>query len=747
MPSVRLRTRDGVDPRFVFKIRSSSGIGDEHILELRELEVLGQNAKSTYFVLAEDGGAAFRQALERYSQGEDVEGAAGELKSLYNKIDSIELYGVDDRSGPGIDSLPESGAVVLDITIWPSDDREEAELRLGLLELALQELDGRVITKSLSTRFTLARCDLPAEHVAELLELYVIESARTPPVPSIDPSDWLELDAQDLRAEWIPAATVGVLDDLPAANHPAFDGHVTVVQSPLELGRPWVTPSRHGSMVSGLVLNPDYARDLREGATVHLQGNVQAIRVLEPEPNGPSDATRFPPEAIPPVLIESSIRKLHSRGVRVFNLSFGYRDDFVADHIGEFSEMLDVLARELDIVVVVPTGNVSIPSNGEFATGHQVGRDYPSYVDRPEHRLTQPANAAIALTVGAIAVSDSASERNPPQVGRRAVAGVGHISPFSRTGPGHGTSEARLNKPDLVAAGGNVVVNDVGIVDLRDQGTGVLSTSVEAAGPMFYAGHGTSFASPTVAGDAAAVLQAYPGSSANLVRALVASSAQLPVGADHVSDEVTRHRRYGFGVVSRRDAVGSGPQRATMMFDGAIAVDTAVIHPVPVPTDFALPTSQSRRLRIALAYDPPVRRTRKEYTAATMALDAYRNVTLEDLQARLSAQDPNNRQPLYTGRRRLNSSYFRPPPKALKDATLQVQDWAPHKLDVDDGDTYFIVVTHSSRTWYRDRPDYPTQKYALTVTLVDESRIELDLIQSLTTAVTIPARVAQRVRT
>jgi len=707
---------------------------------------LGQNAESTYFVLAEDGGTRFREALERYAAGADVDGASGELKSLYNNIDSIELYGVADRTGPGISALPETGTVVLDITIWPSDDREEAELRMGLLELALQELDGEITARSVSTRFTLARCVLPTRHVAELLELYVIESARTPPVPSIDPSDWRELDAEDLDPEWTPSSPVGVLDDLPAENHPVFDGHVTIVEPVIELERAWIPASRHGTMVAGLVLNPDYARDLREGVIVHLQGDVRAIRVLEPEPNGPADATRFPPEAIPPVLVEDSIRRLYGQGVRIFNLSFGYRQDFTSNHIGEFSEMLDALARELDIVIVVPTGNVTIPIDGKFSTGHRVGRDYPVYVDRPEHRLTQPANAAIALTVGAISVSDAPTERVPAQLIRRAVARVGHIAPFSRTGPGHGTSKGRLNKPDLVAAGGNVVVNDVGLVDMRDQATGVLSVSLEKTGPMFYAGHGTSFASPTVAGDAAAVLQAYPGSSANLIRALVASSAQLPVGAGQISDEVTRHRRYGFGVVSRRDAVGSGPRRATMMFDGEVEVDTAVIHPIPIPRDFALPSSYGRRLRIALAYDPPVRRTRKEYTAATMTLDAYRNVAIEDLADRLSAQDPDNRQPLFHGRQRLASSHFRPPPTALKDATLQVQEWAPQRLDVDDGDTYFVVVTHSSRTWYRDRPDYRTQKYALTATLIDETRLELDLIQSLTTAVTIPARVSQRIR-
>ncbi|WP_248240682.1 hypothetical protein [Microbacterium kunmingense] len=100
---------DGVDPRFVFKIKSEAGFADDHTLSLRELEVLGTDDSATYFVLAEDGGRAFAAALERYGQGEDVEGGAGELKSLYNKIDSIAVYGPDDRRGPGVEDLPEVG--------------------------------------------------------------------------------------------------------------------------------------------------------------------------------------------------------------------------------------------------------------------------------------------------------------------------------------------------------------------------------------------------------------------------------------------------------------------------------------------------------------------------------------------------------------------------------------------------------------------------------------------------------------
>lgn len=734
--------RDGVDARFVFKIKSQAGFADDHTLNLRELEVLGTDDTATYFVLAEDGGTAFAAALQKYSEGEDVEGGAGELKSLYNKIDSISLYGPEDRRGPGIDGLPTSGLITLDVTIWPSRDMGECLHRLALLELHVNELNGELIARSAIPRFTAARVRLDASHLTSLLDLYVIESVRIPPIPFIDPSDWRGVDAEELGIEWNESAPIGVLDDLPASSHPLLDGHVHVHETPVALGRAWREPGPHGTMVAGIALAPDIAGDLRSGSTVHVSGSIEAIRVLEPI-DGTLDGTQFPPEALPASLVVNSIRRLHAEsGVRVFNLSFGFDRDYGASHIGEFSEMLDELARELDIVIVVAAGNISIPLDGVLASGHHVGNDYPSHLHTLEHQLAQPANAAIVVTVGGIAASDAPAERNPPRLGDRAIAPVGHVSPFSRTGPGHGQLASRINKPDFVAPAGNVIVEDTGMVSVRDQGTGVIGPAARGDGPLFRMGHGTSFAAPTVSRAAAAVLHEYPDASANLVRALLASAASPPVGASDL-DERTRHARYGFGMVRTPDAVASRAQRVTMTYEGEIAVDTSVIHPVPIPRDFALPRSSSRSIRIALAFDPPVRRTRREYTAATMVTDAYRNVDIDLLMERLSQQDPEDPQPLFGDRRRLQR--FRPPHTAHRESTLQVKDWQPTLLDADDGDAYFVVITHKTRTWFRDREDYRSQPYALTVTLLDEARTEIDLALAVTQTNTVRARTRTRV--
>ena len=74
-------------------------------------------------------------------------------------------------------------------------------------------------------------------------------------------------------------------------------------------------------------------------------------------------------------------------------------------------------------------------------------------------------------------------------------------------------------------------------------------------------------------------------------------------------------------------AVESGRSRVVLLHDGEMAVDTAVIHSIPVPPLFSTGKAD-RTITIAVACDPPVRRQRREYTAGHIALDFYRGMTI-----------------------------------------------------------------------------------------------------------------------
>ena len=188
-----------------------------------------------------------------------------------------------------------------------------------------------------------------------------------------------------------------------------------------------------------------------------------------------------------------------------------------------------------------------------------------------------------------------------------------------------------------------------------------------------------------------------------------------------------------------RRAVESLRYQVVMTFDGDIEVDTSVIHPIPVPEEFARGTSD-RSISIALAYDPPTRRFRREYLASRMRFDLYRAIDLHELEEIVKKQPTSGtRLGLPRDRRRVQN--LKPSPRVVGNSTLQVRRWhaaSPESLDPNDGDTYYLVVTHLSEPWAElAEQNYHHQRYALAVELEDRSRQRVNILE----------RVRERVRT
>lgn len=730
-----------VDPDLVFKIRAERRLDDDTLIR-RGLVPLAETSDYTYFVLTGDEGRAFETALHNYATGDDIEGAQARLSSLFGIIDAVEPYGPADRRGPGLDGLPLVGMHIVDVVVWASPDLAEAQRRHQVVTDIVAGRQGTVLLSDLRPRRTVLRIRIDSSGLDDLLNTSVVERVRTPPVPYLDPSDWRAAQAQDLSVQRYDAAPVRVLDDAPATSHPLLAGLIASASEVAPNTYAWQPAGHHGTQVVGRVVYPYLHDELRDHRPLTAIGQVHIARVMEPDPHLPG-RTRFPSAQFPHQTVEQAIRVLHQEhAVRVFNLSFGYDRPLDTLHVEELTETIDELVRELDVVVVVPTGNASASLRGEAPSGHNIERDYPSYLNNPSYRLAEPAPAALAVTVGAVAHSDAPAERTPPRIGWRAIAPVDHVAPFSRTGPGIGISSVRRNKPDLVHEGGNWVLSDTDQLISEDPGVSVISLALEPTGRLFRTCTGTSFATPPVARTAADILTVYPNASANLIRALLATSARLPRGAYAIADEARRAALYGSGRPDSRRAAESGRQRVTMTYDGSLVADTVAIHPVPVPRLFASGYSASRRIRLALVFDPPVRRQRREYLASTMQADLYRAIELDDLTGILERQDPDDSQSLIRDRRR---APLVPGVNAHKSSTLLLRIWEPHRLNVDDGDIYYVAVTHRTQTWARDREDYREQNYALAVTLEDEQRVDLDLHTLVRQQVRLPARLRIRI--
>lgn len=726
----------GVDPDLVFKIKAGSRPEDS-AFEGRGLQVLGETVDYTYFVLSNDQGSSLDAAIQRYTR-------TGELRSFFNQIDDIEPYGPTDRAGPGIDELIAgfAGTTIVDVSIWPSGTWDEAQRRLGIVEAIVGGNNDRILLRSVSSRRSYLRVQVSENGLQDLLNTSVIELVRTPPVPFLDFRDWRNLDVTSLERIDEASEVVGVLDDSPESLHPLLDGLVLSDESLAPSAYQWQQRGTHGTEVVGRVLFPALHEELRDAHPLTAVGGVRVVRILEPDPARSDNPPRFATYAPPHDLIEQAIRHLHeAHGVRIFNLSVGYFEPFNDLHLGPLTETIDDLVRELGIVVVVPTGNAPASISAHTPSGHHLINDKPEYFFSPEHRLAEPGPAALAVTVGALALSGAPAEIQN-RFGWRAVAEAGEAAPFSRSGPGLGTNPRRANKPDVTHYGGNAVVNDSGNLVSNDPGASLVSTSTRGpGGQIFAAVNGTSYAAPAVARVAADIAYAYPDASANLIRALLATSSKHSPPANTLNEPHRRNRVYGLGLPSTEEAISSGATRATMTYDGSMPVDTVQIHPIPVPEDFRSGSRRDRVISIALAFDPPVRRQRREYLAGTMKFDLYRDIDPDVLAEILQRQDPDDPTGMINDRRRLD---LRPGVNTFTHATLQLRSWLGRNSFINDDDTFYIAVTHKAQTWARDDPDYRQQAYALAVTLEDHDLATANLHQVLRQQLRVPTRVRLR---
>jgi hypothetical protein len=407
----------------------------------------------------------------------------------------------------------------------------------------------------------------------------------------------------------------------------------------------------------------------------------------------------------------------------------------------ELTLVLDTLARELDIVIVLSAGNTQSTLGAHHLFGQHVAHDYPFYLSDTDAGVAEPGLAANALTTGG-----EARGMLSAWPGYEGIAPASGPSPFTRTGVNAGNGRI---KPDLVHWAGNWGWHDsLNQLAVSDPSLSAIVAANEP-GRLFDWSCGTSFAAPRVAHIAAEVLTKYPDVSANLVRALVLLSARqsgdLP---SLLPDRGDRLRTSGGGRPDIDLAVSSGGRRVVLSFEGEIECDTTVIHPIPIPVEFAR-GRRRRRIRIASACDPPVRRSRREYVAGhiqvallrAMSQDEVLDVFRRQPSAQARRLDPTLTQIALPGdRRRLK---MRPGPDDVTRTTAYVTEFTTIQLQEDDGDTYYLAVTHLKSPW-QNLDDYERQKYAVAVELIDEGEIAIDLYNLVQAR--LQARIRQRLR-
>lgn len=714
---------EGIDPRHVFKVRTVSRV-DDATWRPRGLEPLGESTEGWQYVVitrdSEGDVTALEQALDRYAHATLEQGETPPLASFFGGIHEISPYGSEDRRGPGIPAAGIDEATVVDVELWPAESNDAARSRLAEARSVVSQTDGEILHEDARRRFTVVRARVTPDGLDELLDLPVVQRLRIPPIPYLDPADWIDASSEQLSTARRDGEPVGVVDDGVVAGHPLLHGLVrNEVRVPDT--RIWAAPGTHGTMVAGLAAYGDFEQPLRDGDALHGYP-IYAGRILEPHPEF-ADRALFPTELAEHESVEQAIRRLHAEhGVRVFNLSVTDDAPYTGPHASPWTEMIDALVRELGIVCVVAAGNRRMSASPYDAQGNHQRDHYPQYLSDPHSRIAEPAPAALALTIGSIARSAApATPTGATRVGDRAIAPIGYPSPFTRTGPG--LREKGSIKPELVHYGGNWVIDDTDRLQSHNPGVATVSLNADYTRREFAGACGTSFSAPRVAHAAARLWDEYPEASANMIRALIGLSTDLPSSGTTASQEAAVLQCQGYGRPDLGRAAASTQHRVVLSYDGAMLTDSVVLHAVPIPPEFARRKRARRRIRVALAFDPPVRRHRHDYLEGWYKADLLRAMTVDEIEEIYRSQDPDDRRELITNRRRLK---LRPPKNRVLASTLQIRETVVHHLRPDDGDTYFLVLTHFRAPW-SDPTQYQQQSYAVCVELAEEQETDIDL--------------------
>lgn len=768
-----MRRRQGVDPSQLLALEFTSiNIDLRDDLEERfhawvvdeRKEKIDEKDQYRFLVQFPDEAAVrtFRREIELYQTdaGETQVLPLGLRRAFFDGLQRVGSPSRDDRIGLRLrqEGFPTTEPFYLDLDLWHPGNEDAARKILDDIRFLCRQHGGQ-LTESVRTASLLLAKVRGTRVLAEaLLDMDLVARVDLPPRLSaaysrifsdISPPDSAVLPTED-------DPLVCVVDSGVVAGHPLLANWV-IEERDFETGED--TPidlNGHGTSVAGLAVYGDISQCMERNEW-RPKVRICSAKVLRNDPE--TEKAVFPDEHRIEKTIEDAIRYfVTERGCRIFNLSVGSELEIYRNgRQFPWAEKLDELARELDVVIVVSAGNRSDPPiPDKVHTREQFQQAVRNQLLSTDQRVCNLATAALALTVGAIARSDALGPHQEDRGIRLrdsfAGSPAGAPAPFTRTGPGY-TMDAKktATKPDVVHYGGNYALQVLVGGSPRWADNYILlgepTIRRERDGRFIGAEIGTSFACPHVshaAAIAAASLEAALGQppSANLIRALVGSAARVPpCGEDWLIDEEKALRLVGYGLCSEDDLIWSKMNRVQLVAMDEMEEDRLHIYRVPVPEVF-LSAKGKRGITVALAYDSPVRSSRREYLARTMWFEVLQGLTTDEVQeyrAQYNRAQYKDKEPpkLPSG----SQIDFRPTKTKVQWSTLQVRSrqwkFRPH-FRVPNGEEEPVVhLLVGCQQRFPTGLD-PKQRYGLVVMFWHEGE-RVELYQALRTRVRVPA--------
>jgi subtilisin family serine protease len=724
---------DGIDPALILKVSVAGNIDEDEWRKV-DLTVLSVDGDKSIILFANDKSLQdFRNKVEAY-QGELPLGQKSpQFAGLVAAIETVSLLSASDRIGPGLQAAglvqPQDFVAatnyVLDFELFRPPTQGEADIFIYRLKQALAP-DGTILSTYSGHQMLIARVECTGNGVRAALDLPEVAVADLPPQPDLVTEDIAEIEIEQLEPGNPPAEdaiVIGIIDSGVNFGHPLL---ANTEAGAIALNSAWSVSDvvGHGTSVTSIAAFGDIAARVA-AKNFDAQFRIASARVVD-------DAGQFPKETSVPDLMEQAITKLHADyGCRIFNISLGNaKRVYKGGKPDPWAAALDALARDLDVLIIVSSGNRDDLTNS-YNDG--IIAAYPQYLLTGASRIIDPATAAIAISVGAIAHSNGLEEADDELAGVRPICGADEPSPFTRTGPG----VRGMIKPDLVDFGGNAV---------WDGPTGALvnGNQKEAAGiwtmhhkpidRLFRARSGTSFAAPNMAYKAALLLSHFPAASANLLRSLLARSANIPKAISRRMrglNDKSALMVCGHGVTNADHAATSDDGRVVLFAEDELLLDHFAVFEVPIPSEFQT-TKGTREIKVALAFDPPVRHTRADYFGVTMGWRLLRGTSEADVFDRYRKWTKEEGKPPEFPNRLVCPADVG---SDLRECgTLQVGTYQAKRDISRYGDKYYVAVW-CSRRWAPNNIE--KQHYALSVQLRHEN--VTTLYQILRQPVKLPA--------
>ena len=570
--------------------------------------------------------------------------------TLFDAFQRIGVVSAEDRLGAqATEKGFPAGSFYFDVDLWHTGEDADQEKRDA--RTAIEQIGGRVSDiKAVAGMLILVRVAGNEETARKLLQYDRVSRLDLPPTlppQAFDVLDTAYRPATPQFGENMPMACV--IDSGVLPGHPLLSGGVIDSQDFDSGENTAVDRAGHGTHVAGIVVYGNMVKAISQNRwTPKVQ--VLNAKIMRKAALGGTD---FADEKRVETQLEDAIRWAANKGCRTFNLSIGDISRTYSGHQLPWALLLDTLARELDIVIVVATGNNTSPEVPvSAATRAQLQKGVLENLYCPDHSLIDPATAALALTVGAVARLDQPADRPKHYDGDvlpPVASSAESPSPFTRVGTCDGRRGGlhRSIKPELVAYGGNYLLK-LSVLPYVWSGSDPhlgepsLAFDFPTTSRLFSSACGTSFAAPYVTHIAAQVEHQFKQSgqpaSANLVRALVVNSAKHSEAARSFIEghraadaELSILRTMGYGKPNPETALYSSENRVVLYAEDEVPEDQYHLYELELPTDF-VQESGRRRIRLTLAYDPPIRGSRKEYLARTMWFELFRDVSATDIQ-------------------------------------------------------------------------------------------------------------------